>query len=320
MAEARKHEEFGHRVVQHDSIKQFGELTEDHSDIHFDPEAGRQAGYGGPIAHGLLTACWAVGALSQHAPERLAIGERDAIQSAFSLRLSNVVRAYDHFAARVLAADEPPSDATGNIRPQTTQFETINQHGVQTCSGEITISRGEPLQDEAPADPWELSTWQGAPSDRVLYAEDFVALGPRGRSAERTIEPEQVIAFAKHVGELNPIYLDRDFARRSAFGEPIVPPMLSFALAFSDFLRDLLSAKMPAQGFAGHIGDWWKLFAPIYPGDTIQTRHRPLSCSPSKSRPHMAIVRFGVQIINSLDRVMQQGETVMMIPARPANP
>jgi len=234
--------------------------------------------------------------------------------------LSNVVRADDRFAARVLEADESANGAMENARKQTTRFETINQDGAQTCSGEVTISRGAPLQDEAAPDPWELDPWQGAPSDRVLYAEDFVSLGPRGRSAERTIKPEQVIAFARHVGELNPIYLDRDFAKRSAFDEPIVPPMLSFALAFSDFLHDLLSARMPAQGFAGHIGDRWSLFAPIYPGDTIQTRHRPLSCSPSKSRPDMAIVRFGLQIVDSLDRVLQQGETVMMIPARPANP
>jgi acyl dehydratase len=320
MAEARGSEEIGRRVVGHDSIKQFGELTGDHSDIHFDPEAGRRAGYGGPIAHGLLTACWAVGALTQHEPERLAIGEPDAVQSAFNLRLSNVVRAGDHFAARVLESDGADTDSGGNPRERTTRFETLNQDAAQTCSGDLTISRRERLQTEAAPDPWELGPWEGATSDRVLYAEDLVAFGPRGRSSERTIPHNQVIAFAEHVGELNPIYLDRDFAKRSAFGEPIVPPMFSFALAFSDFLHDLLSAEMPSDGFAGHIGDRWRLFDPIYPGDTLNTRHRPLSSSPSKSRPDMAIVRFGLQIVNHLDRVVQEGETVMMIPARPPNP
>jgi len=320
MVETRKHAEFGHRVVDHGSIMQFGELTGDHSDIHFDPEAGRQAGYGGPIAHGLLTACWAVGALSQHEPERLAIGERDAIQSAFSLRLSNVVRADDRFAARLLEADPLTTEAIPKARQRTTRFETIDQEGAQTCTGEVTISRGALSQGQPPPEPWDLDPWEGGSSDRVLYAEDLIAQGPRGRVAERTIRPDQVTAFAEHVGELNPLYLDRNFAKSSVFDEPIVPPMLGFALAFSDFLRDLLSARMPAQGFAGHIGDRWRLFAPIYPGERLHTRHRPLSSSPSKSRPGMAIVRFGLQTVDHLDRVLQEGETVMMIPARPVDP
>ena len=74
---------------------------------------------------------------------------------------------------------------------------------------------------------------------------------------------------------------------------------------------------MPEGGFAGHLGDSWRVFAPLHLGDTIRTRYRTLSCRPSRSRPEMAIVCFGVQLLNQRSVLVQDGEVVMMIPRRP---
>lgn len=316
MVESSSNEPFGHRTVSHDLIKHFGELTGDDSAIHFDPEAGRTAGYGGPIAHGLLTACWAVGALAEHESEQLSIGDRNAVLSELSLRLSAVVRADDVFSVRVVEANELAQTQSPSRQCNVTGFETLNQHGERTSAGRITCRHADRLTEGAASDPWLLGPWQNPDPQRVLYAEDFLEAGPRGKSAGREITTRKVEAFVNHVGERNPIYLDETFSRTSIGGSRLVPPMLSFSLAFSDFLKDLLSTRMPSQGFAGHIGDHWRLLQPIFIGDTLQTRHRPLACTLSKSRPEMGIVRFGLQVVNQHDSVVQEGETIMMIPSR----
>ena len=94
--------------------------------------------------------------------------------------------------------------------------------------------------------------------------------------------------------------------------------MWTFCLGFSDYLRDLLSVSMPSSGFAGHLGDRWRFFAPVFVGDTIHTRHRPISWKPSGSRPEMGIVEFALQLVNQRGEVVQDGRVAMMMRRRPA--
>ena len=51
-------------------------------------------------------------------------------------------------------------------------------------------------------------------------------------------------------------------------------------------------------------------------GDTIRTRHRPVRCTPSRSRPEMSVVHFALQLINQRDELVQDGEVAMWIPSR----
>ena len=92
--------------------------------------------------------------------------------------------------------------------------------------------------------------------------------------------------------------------------------MFTFALGFGDYVRTLLSAPMSSAGFAGHLGDAWRFFAPVHVGDTLRVRHRPVACRPSGSRPGMAIVEFLLQLQNQRDEIVQDGRVWMMMPMR----
>ena len=92
--------------------------------------------------------------------------------------------------------------------------------------------------------------------------------------------------------------------------------MFSFCLGFGDYLRDLLSVRMPSAGFAGHLGDSWRSFAPVPIGDTIRVRHKPISFEPSKSRPGMGIVQFGLPLENQRGEIVQDGRVAMMMTSR----
>ena len=299
------------REVSQDLIRAFGDITEDRSAIHFDADVGRAAGYGGPIAHGLLSACWAVGDLSRDSKLQ-SNHEGHRVQSDLAVRLTAVVHAGDSLATKCLA--ERASEAIERFTP--TRFESVNQQGRRTAMGSVTLRDLESLGErEAPA-PWPLEPWRNPEPERIYSANDMLEHGPRGRCPEHVVAADRVAAFAEHTGDRDPLYLDEAYAARCGVGVRLVPPMLSFCLAFSDFLGDLLSLRMPAEGFAGHLGDEWTLYRPIRIGERLHARHRVLSSERSKSRPGMGIVRFGLQLVDERDSVVQAGHAIMMIPWR----
>ena len=304
----------GHRTVTHAAVSAFGGMTGDRARLHFDHHFGRA--HGGPIAHGLLNACWAVGALTLHASERMGINEADAVFGEFSLRLQQVVKVGDTLCLRVSDATNADAAAPAGASAQSSAFETLNQEGVTTSSGQVTIWRGGAQPGAAP-EIWELEAAAPRTTDRTLYAEDMLEAGPRGVSAGRTLTESDVVAFATEVGELNPSYLNAEFAKDSTDGARIVPPMLTFCIGFADFLRALLALPLSSSGFAGHVGDHWRRFAPVYLGDTLQTRFKPLSVRTSTSRPERCVVQFGLQLVNQHERVVQEGETIMLMPTGP---
>ena len=89
-----------------------------------------------------------------------------------------------------------------------------------------------------------------------------------------TLTPEHVEMFAQITGDRNPLWLDADFARESAFGARTAPPMLCFCLGFAAWLRELLALPLPGESSAGHLGDRFRVYAAV-----------PLACSRILMRP-----------------------------------
>ena len=293
----------------------FGGLTGDYARMHFDLDFGREAGLGVPIAHGLLGAAWTLGALRQHAPARLATGHAGAFVEAFDVRFTHPLQIGDRFALRW-------SDSAAEPKTLVTDFEAVNQSGEVTSRGRVGVRRLENAESWEPAErpaPIEAAAdaarWR---DDETLYAEDLLARGPRGVGRGRTVTEADLVAFTNFTGDLDPLTLDDPFARSGPFGARIAPAMWTFCRGFGDFLRDLLRAPLPAAGFAGHLGDSWRFLAPVFPGDTLRTRHAPVACTPSKSRPGMAIVSFALQLENQRGEIVQDGRVAMMVATRPS--
>ncbi len=292
----------GHRTVTDAAVSRFGTLTGDYARMHFDHHFGKESPIGGSIAHGLLSASWAVGMLTRFAPERLGVGDPLAVVSEFSTRFHRMVYVGDTLCLYDRGAE---GDATA--------WEMRNQDGEVVTSGSASFSRGDLT---APPEAWPLEDWAPPPPGDICYADDLPERGPRGEGPGRTVTESEVVGFASEVGETNPLYLNRVFAAGARFGERIAPPMLTFCLAFSDYLDALLSMPLPSTGFAGHLGDSWRFHAPVAIGDTIRGRYRTQSATPSKSRPEMAVVEFGIQVLNQRDVVVQQGSVMMLIGRR----
>ncbi len=315
----------GHRTVTEAAVHAFATHTGDYARMHLDHEFGRSGPLGGPIAHGLLSACWALGALSRHPGDPLGLRDPQAWMVGSSVRLSRIVSIGDTLAFRHgVSGDhafEPKSDERDDL--SSTAFEALNQRGEVAASGVVTIARAETALALRPPsgvpEPWPTESWVRPDSPSVFHAEDLVRAGPRGESLGRTLTESDAVGFAREMGELDPRYLNEAFAAGTVLEGRIVPPMLVYCLAFSDFLESLLRVPMPAEGAAGHVGDSWRCFRPSRVGDTIRTRHRPLSCRRSRSRPDQAIVDFGLQVVDQWDEIVQEGRIAMLIPARPGS-
>jgi acyl dehydratase len=93
--------------------------------------------------------------------------------------------------------------------------------------------------------------------------------------------------------------------------------MLIFCLGFSAFLEVLLRVAMPAAGSAGHVADEWQVHRFVAPGEKIRVIHQPLDCKRTRSRPELAVVRFGLNFVDTNHELVQQGIVKMMIPSRP---
>jgi acyl dehydratase len=315
-------EELGHRTVTGDAVARFGCLTGDYARMHFDLSFGKSVDMGGPIAHGLLSAAWSLGALTLHAPERLALGRSDAYLAGFQIRFSRMVQLGDRFSLRWRNGHAGSGgDGVDALSTRDTDFEVLNQRGEATCSGGLSVCIGDsgaPPESLSPPEPMPVESWSAEGLTSPLYAEDLPERGPRGVSLGRTLTEADVVAYAGFSGELNPLYLNEELAQSGPFGARIVPPMLTFCLGFGDYLRELLRAPLPSAGFSGHLGDSWRFLAPVHPGDTIRARHAPIDWEPSKSRPGMAIVRFALQLQNQRDEIVQDGSVAMMMPTRDA--
>ena len=143
-------EPVGHRTVTHAAITTFGGLTGDYAQMHFDRDFGPAQGMGGTIAHGLLSGAWALGALAQHAPVRLGLGEPDAVMTGYRVKFSRMVFVDDLFSLRWRNDEAPATEGLANECGLHTEFEVLNQRDEVVTSGSVSVS--EPRSDESSGD------------------------------------------------------------------------------------------------------------------------------------------------------------------------
>jgi acyl dehydratase len=320
--EASMPELVGHRTLTRDAVASFGCLTGDYARLHFDHDFARTTPYGSGVAHGLLSASLALGAMTLYRPDRLACGDPHAFQAGFEARFDEVVRFDDTLALHCEEQGEAAPSPFEDFAERRSAFEMRNAEGRAVTRGAVSVAS---TRAEAPRPP-ELSGEQPevwARSHSALpegvggfRAEDVLERGPRGAAPVRTVTESDVVGYASFVGELNRLYLDAPFAERALFGARIAPPMLCFCLGFAAWLRVLLSVPMQGEATAGHLGDRWRFQAPVFIGDTLEVRYRPLSLRRTRSQPTRGVLTFGLQLLNQHQRLVQTGEVDMMLSMR----
>jgi len=98
------------------------------------------------------------------------------------------------------------------------------------------------------------------------YFDDF-EVGDKLESPFRTINEKDVLEFAKLTGDSNPLHTDKEFAKKSIFGERIVHGMLTISIT-----TGLVSSLGIFYGTVlAFVGLEAKFLVPVYFGDSIKT-------------------------------------------------
>jgi acyl dehydratase len=82
------------------------------------------------------------------------------------------------------------------------------------------------------------------------------------------VSKEQMVAYAKAVGEINPLYLDEEAAKAGPYGTIIAPPLFYNMLSLQPGLDPRV--KFGTSGF--DAGQHAEFFEPIRAGDTISAK------------------------------------------------
>jgi len=143
-----------------------------------------------------------------------------------------------------------------------------------------------------------------------LYYEELLP----GRSFEtgsRTITQDDVEAFAEVSGDRNPLHLDEEYARASAFGGRVAHGVLGLAVA-----TGLVNALGLTRGtLVALLGVNWDFVAPLYPGSTIRVALRVHSRRATSDAGRGLVILTG-ELIEEEGRVIQRGELRMLVRRR----
>jgi 3-hydroxybutyryl-CoA dehydratase len=91
---------------------------------------------------------------------------------------------------------------------------------------------------------------------------DDIAIGEKA-AFSKTITEADVMTFAALSGDVNPVHVDPDFARNTAFGRQIAHGMLAASL-----ISTVIGTQLPGINSI-YLGQELKFTAPVFFGDTL---------------------------------------------------
>lgn len=306
------------RTVGEPDIVSFACLTADYSQVHVARHVMASSPYGERVAHGCLIASLVPGMISYTAPYIVGRDVPEAYYYSFGITHRRATQLGDTIKVKWCVSEKTDDHAQNGFGLVKTAFQVINQEGVATDDGDFVIKvRKEEAKDVRlqlkQGVPWQIKKLILDP-EKVYYMEDFVE-GEGEEIKGRTMTEADIVNFAGLTGDYDPLYVDAEYARKSPFGERIVPGMMVFFAAFGFWCRDgaYMKAKMPTaiESLAGHMSDGATFMAPVKIGDTIHGQWKLENSRASKSKPEMGIMRMGLQLFNQRNEVVQEGYTVL---------
>jgi 3-hydroxybutyryl-CoA dehydratase len=128
-----------------------------------------------------------------------------------------------------------------------------------------------------------------------------------GQSAEfsKTITEADVVLFAGVTGDLNPVHIDHEAARRSIFKGPVAHGMLIAGL-----ISAVIGMRLPGPGTI-YLSQSLRFVAPVRIGDTVTARVEVQEATQKKNR---AVLRTTCR--NQAGETVLTGEATVLLPRK----
>ncbi len=121
-------------------------------------------------------------------------------------------------------------------------------------------------------------------------------------SLTKTITESDVDAFARLIGDVNPIHTDEEYARKSRFGRRVAHGTLTGGL-----ISAVLGTKLPGPG-AIYLSEQLEFVAPVFIGDTITALVEVTAW-----RPEKRIITLKTNAYNQENRQVVTGQSVLLV-------
>ncbi len=139
----------------------------------------------------------------------------------------------------------------------------------------------------------------------ALYFED-IQIGAEWKSPGRTVTETDVVNFASHTGDFNPLHVDAEFAAKTIYRKNIAHGLLGISWA-----AGLGSNHPRVNTIAFSAVRDWEFFRPVFVGDTVHLITTVLDKAPNGRRAGK--VAWLLKLWNQKNELVQQGvfETIV---------
>jgi acyl dehydratase len=309
------------RTVGEPEVASFACITCDYSYVHLAHHSTVDGPYGGRIAHGLLGTSLVAGLLSLDAPHLVGRGVPNGYLYGFDVNYRDGIRLGETIRIAWEIAGKQEDQNQEMLGIVSIDFRLLNQDDITVYDGNFFLRIPKRSIENAdafsfnlePPVPWKINEFP-YDAEKIYFLEDFVP-GDGGVTSGRTITETDIVNFAGLTGDYNPSYVDEEYAKKSQFDGRIVPGLLAFTMGFGLWTRDgavMRARSSDPSNDAGHLNDSSIFHKPVRIGDTIRCTYKIDETRVSKTKPHLGIIKYGFQLINQKDEVVQEGKTLML--------
>jgi acyl dehydratase len=139
---------------------------------------------------------------------------------------------------------------------------------------------------------------------------DDVEVGQEWESPARTVTETDIVTFAGLSGDFNPIHMDHEFARTTAFRRPVAHGLLIWSIS-----SGLGAYAPPMRTLAFLAVRDWQFKGPVFAGDTIRLRSKVVE-KEGRARGRRGVVTWSRRIVNQEDKIVHEGITLTLVEGR----
>jgi len=146
----------------------------------------------------------------------------------------------------------------------------------------------------------------------MRYLEDFTP-GEVIEYQGPTVTEEEIVRFATEF-DPQPFHVDKEAAESTMFGGLIASGWHTAAM----MMRLLVDGYISDSASLGSPGiDELRWVKPVRPGDTLKVRVHVDEVTPSRSKPHMGVLKSHTEVLNQDDEIVMTLRGMGMYKTRP---
>jgi acyl dehydratase len=147
----------------------------------------------------------------------------------------------------------------------------------------------------------------------MKYFEDFEA-GQETLFGHYDVTRDEVIEFARKY-DPQPFHLSDEEAAKTHFGRLAASGWHTCAMTMAVIARFVVADRQAGLGSPGV--DELRWLKPVYPGDRLSVRGKIVETIPSRSKPHIGVIRTETIVSNQDDAAVMRFTSIVMMQRKP---